>query len=356
MTSHNRIAFRVSLFTSPNLTCSLSGRRYGKTACAIIFCLIGLSVLSGCPANLNRAPGSTEKWTDQNTGGKYLLYIPSWHNNEQQWPLVVTCHGTIPWDTADLQMMEWRRLAENVGFILASPRLTGTNGTSITTRRAQLKRQGRDEALILNVVQRAISSLNVDPTRVYIVGWSGGGYAVYYTGLRNPAVFRAAATRMGTFKKEYLPDLAQRMDPYQPVGIFFGSEDVLPGINAQCRRAAKYLKSLGFKRVKLREVTGGHRRRPELAFRFFKEVTEKYAFVKLSAVTAVGGDPLAVQFYLKVDPPARAVLWEFGDGTTSTEPEPRHRYKQPGSYTVKANIVTARTARTARQIKVNVGT
>lgn len=317
-------------------------------------CLAGLAVLSGCPASLNRVPGSTERLVESQTGKKYLLYVPSWHTNDQRWPLVVTCHGTEPFDTADLQMFEWRGLAERVGFIVAAPRLAGTNGVTVVPKRIQLARQRADETLILNIVRKAVASLHVDPDRVYLVGWSGGGYAVYHTGLGNPSTFRAVVARMGTFKKQYVPDLAERFDPYQPVGIFFGAGDPLPGVNAQSRRAYDCLRELGARRMRWREIPGGHRRRPELAFEFFEEMTKKYAMVRPSAVTAVGGDRLAVQFYVKVDPPARAVLWDFGDGTTGTEQNPRHRYAKAGAYTVTVTIITARGARTERQLKLEL--
>jgi PKD repeat protein len=33
-------------------------------------------------------------------------------------------------------------------------------------------------------------------------------------------------------------------------------------------------------------------------------------------------------------------LWDFGDGSTSTEPNPRHLYTSPGTYTVKLTVGT----------------
>ncbi len=316
--------------------------------------VVALAILTGCPANLNRVPGSTESVRENDSGGKYLMYVPSWHSNEKTWPIVVTCHGTIPWDTADLQMREWRGLAERVGFIVIAPRLTATNGIVLTTTSAQLKGQLQDEKLILNAVNKAIRSLNGDRTRVYMAGWSGGGYAVYHTGVRNPDVFRALVVRMGTFKEKYLPDVASRIDPYQPASIFFGSGDPLPGINKQCRQAYEFLKSHGSKRIKLREITGGHRRRPELAFEVFKAATDRYAFVKLSAVTDIDGDGLTVKFYLTVDPEPKFVLWEFGDDTTSTDLQPLHTFRKSDTYTVTVTIVTPKGTKTQRQLTVKV--
>jgi len=326
-----------------------------KTVSTRVALPIALAILAGCPGNLNLAPGSTELRTESQTRGRYWLYVPSWHHNARRWPLVVTCHGTVPWDHAKSQLREWRELAERIGFIVAAPRLAGTDGMAIRTVKAQLASQRADERLILNIVRKTIASLNADPDHVYLVGWSGGGYAVYYTGLGNPSIFRALAVRMGTFKEKFLPDIAQRYDPYQPVAIFFASEDLLPGVTAQCRKAAAFLKDLGAKRLTLQEITGGHTRRPRVAFDFFKSTTEKYAMVRPSAVTSVGGDPLEVQFYVNVDPPARAIVWEFGDGSASTASSPRHHYDQGGEYTVTVTIVTARGARTDRQLKLELG-
>lgn len=321
----------------------------------VLFFLASVAVLSGCPASLNRVPGSTEEQIEAQTGEKYLLYVPSWHTNDQRWPLVVTCHGTEPFDTAELQLREWRGLAERVGFLVAAPCLKGTDGITVRSHGDQMARQQADERLILNIVRNVTGSLNADPHRIYIVGWSGGGYAVYHTGLRNPSVFRAAAVRMGSFKKDYLPDMVERTDVHQPVAIFYGSEDILPGINAESRQAYDYLKSLGMKRLMPKELTGGHRRRPEVAFDFFKDVTSKYAYVKPSAITGVGDDPLAVQFYLDVDPEPKVVWWEFGDGVSSSEPSPRHVYPKAGSYLATVHVVTMRSARTDRQMTIEVG-
>jgi len=313
-----------------------------------------LPFLAGCPANLNRVPGPTELKKEPRTGGEYYLYVPSWHTSEKRWPLVVTCHGTEPFDTAQLQIQEWRGLAERVGFIVAAPRLVASNGMRVGQPAEQIAGQQADEELILNVVRRTIGTLNIDPDCVYLVGWSGGGYTVMWTGLRNPQVFRAVVSRMGTFNAEYMPGVAHRYDPYQPVGIFFGEHDPIININKQCRESYKWLVDHGGKRVTLREITGGHQRQPDVAFDFFKTSTEKYAMVRPSAVTKVGGEALAVQFYVKVSPEAKAYIWEFGDGAMSAEQNPRHVYGAPGDYLAKVTVITAQGTRTDRTLKIGL--
>jgi len=310
-------------------------------------------MLPGCPVNLNRVPGDTEKLTEPQTGYKYYAYVPSWHNNDSRWPVIVTCHGTHPYDSAWSQIHEWRGLAEQYGLLVLSPELKATSSTRTFSAPDQIRRQREDEQAILNIVHKAITSLNGDPSRIYIVGWSGGGYDVCYVGLRNPHIFRACAIRMGNFDEKFVPDVAERVDPYQPVFIFLAADDI-PAINDQCRRTYKWMTGLGMKRVTLREVTGIHERKPKEAFSYFKDVTEQYSFVRLNAIKDVGGDPLKVQFYASIDPKPTAIVWEFGDKKISTEQNPQHRYAYPGIYEVKVNIVTANSARTERKIRLDL--
>ncbi len=318
----------------------------------LLVCLV-LPFIVGCPVGLNRVPGDTELMKDKVTGGEYYLYIPSWHNNEQTWPVIVTCHGTNPWDTAWAQIHEWRGLAEKYGLIVVAPILKGVNSEQSWPIKSQIERQKRDERVILSIVHKTIMSLNGDPNRVYMVGWSGGGYAVYYTGLRNPQVFRALVSRMGSFDERLVSDVVDRLDPYQPIAIFMAARDI-PMINKQCRAAYAWLKSHGMKRVRLREITGVHQRRPKVALDYFKEVTEKFAFVRVKAVKGVSGDSRRVQFYVTVDPKCRAIVWEFGDGEISNEQNPQHLYKKAGHYDVKVIIITARGARTERTLSIDV--
>ena len=55
--------------------------------------------------------------TEPQTGGKYYLYVPKNYDAEKAWPLVVTCHGTEPYDTAARQAKEWKALAVQLTLI-----------------------------------------------------------------------------------------------------------------------------------------------------------------------------------------------------------------------------------------------
>ncbi len=327
--------------------------------CILVLTGIGIILsLIGCPVNINRVPGDTEKLKDPTTGRYYYLYIPSYHNLEEHWPIIVTCHGSTPFDTAWHQIHEWRGLAEKYGFIVIAPELKGTNSTNISTMLPsyQVKLQREDERAIVNIVRSVVKNFNGDENHIYLTGWSGGGYAVYYTGLKHPEIFRALVSKMGNFDERFLPDVLPYLDPYQPILIMMAGED-FPTLNAQSRAAYNWLKKNGMKRVSLREITGIHYRKPKntlYTFRYFRKVTEDYTFIRLKAIVGVDGNPLKVQFILCADPKPRKVIWDFGDGQTGEGLTLQHYYKAPGKYVVRVFVLTSRSARTERRITVDL--
>ncbi|GMU21003.1 MAG: hypothetical protein AMXMBFR13_10990 [Phycisphaerae bacterium] len=59
-----------------------------------------------------------------------------------------------------------------------------------------------------------------------------------------------------------------------------------------------------------------------------------------SASPLVGGAPLTVHFTSLAPVQPNTWFWEFGDGLTSTEPDPSHVYALPGQYSVRLTINT----------------
>jgi hypothetical protein len=60
-------------------------------------------------------------------------------------------------------------------------------------------------------------------------------------------------------------------------------------------------------------------------------------YANFCASTTSGLAPLIVNFYYR-SYQANSWLWDFGDGTTSTEQDPIHTYANPGSYTVSLTV------------------
>ena len=171
-----------------------------------LWAVAALSVVSGCQVPINpELPAQTKLATEPETGSEYYLYVPSAYRPERRWPLVVTCHGTVPWDTAKFQVDEWSPLAEEEDFIVVAPKLKGTRGDFVPAPEKQISLQRKDEQTILAAVRHVEAAYNVAEDEVFITGWSAGGYAVLFTGLRNPDVFRALALRQGAGRSKNEP-------------------------------------------------------------------------------------------------------------------------------------------------------
>jgi dienelactone hydrolase len=280
----------------------------------------------------------------------YYLYVPSTYDPARQWPLVVTCHGTEPFDTAHRQVLEWADLAENEGFIVAAPHLAGTRAPVLGKPEAQVDRQGQDEAAILEVVDRTKAAYHVAGDRVFLTGWSAGGYAVLFTGLRNPGVFRALAIREGNFDAKYLYPVMDSLDRHQPVLVFFGANDLIKG---QAEACIRWLRAQQMN-IHRREITSGHVRRPDIAYRFFRDAVRRYPWLRAEATAGYDGQRLAVCVRARCSPPATKYAWQFGDGSAAEGLEIVHRYERPGSYqvTLQAAIPKAGTHRRDLQVTV----
>ncbi len=315
----------------------------------------GLCLLAcGCPvtAPLPTAAEIKEKSLGGEPGGKYYLYVPSTYDKRVAYPLVIACHGTNPWDDAWAQIREWAQFAETKEIIVAAPILRGTRGDFTPPVPEQIERQRADERVILDLVSSLKGSYNIAEEKVYLTGWSAGAYAVLYTGLRNPDVFRALAVRQGNFKAEYVEVEPDRLDRWQPIFVYYGNTDPLRPDSIACITWLREQKMF----VEQREVPGSHRRlEVGLAWDFFKRVARERPWIRLRYAKPNMESRGTVKFWCEAKPPMTRILWEFGDGERSNEATPTHTYMGTGKYEVTAKVTLKGGKAFARKIFVHVG-
>ncbi len=230
-----------------------------------------LFIAAGCPVTQSQdTPVSHLTVKEPSTGCKYYLYVPSTYNKNQSYPLVITLHGTNPWDTAWMQIREWKALAEKKGFIVAAPSLTlfGTQGIVPIQKSLRMDALARDDQKILAVLDKICTDYNVNRRKVLLTGFSAGGYPMYYTGLRHPEKFnmliaRACNCDLWIFEDLDMPANYKRV----PVGMFWGKDD-LGKIHDESWEAFRWLRRHGWdKHTCIRDmVRGGHLRRPETTY------------------------------------------------------------------------------------------
>ncbi len=318
------------------------------------FCLCVMLVMgvAGCPQYRDpRVPKPIEPVTEPDLGGEYLVYTPSTYDASRSWPLLVVCHGTRPWDYPLRQIQDWVKLAEEKGFVVAAPSLQGTRGDFPPPAEKQVVLQRKDEETILATVRHIQGSHNIARERVLLAGWSAGNYAVLYTGLKHPEVFRALAVLQGNFDSAYLSEVAERIDPFQPVYVLYGSVDVLTG--KQGKSCVEWLRE-HHAEVNPEETGGPHAGHPTKAYEFFTRVIRQVPWLRIRVFSSPEGDPLSVQFKTHASFEPRAYRWEFGDGETSPLATPVHTYAQPGDYTVTLTTESESGKKVRRAIALTV--
>ncbi len=233
----------------------------------LTFCLLLTALLTGCAVTQpQNTPVSQRLLLDPTTGRSYYIYVPSTYNHSRPTPVVVTCHGTPPYDVADMHIREWKWYGERNGCIVIAPELQATDGI---IGDGPLIGMYDCERMILSVISLLGYRYNIDKANIMITGFSGGGFPTYWVGLRHPDIFSVVVARNCNFSRNNLHGWYPPEAVNTPVMVYYGQND--PGaIVGQSRAAISYLRTMGFK-VETRILPGtGHGRHPEIAMAFFR--------------------------------------------------------------------------------------
>ncbi len=310
--------------------------RLPRPAAAITGLLLALACLTGCPATQtlpDQAP--IQELAEPGQNRAYLLYVPSIYTKERNWPLVVACHGTWPYDSAEAQMREWAKFAEYEGIIVAAPKLVSSKGDFPPPAVQQIEQQEEDERAIVSMVADIQRRYSVDQSKIFLTGWSAAAYPILYTGIRHPDIFRAMFIRQGTFNEDFMPLAGAQISKWQQIKLTYGRNDFLRDQAVAC---AKWLRDNGAW-VEEQELTGAHRRTdPKFAWDFFEKIIRERPWIQINASRPHGGEPLAMSFRVETSPQLLKQKWLFGDGHESYAESPTHVYEKPGRYKVRVNV------------------
>lgn len=306
-------------------------------ALPLVLALTTIAVsLTGCSQFIDpNVPAPIRPFVDPELGGEYLLYRPSKYTRDSAWPLIVVCHSSFP-DSPNRRIRAWTQLAERHGFLVAAPTLTSAAGWWSKKGDEQRARQRADADRVLACVRHVRAGHRISEDRIFIHGYSGGAYAALYAGLRHPDSFRAIALSQPKFDETLLADVADGIDPYQPIHIHFSLDDRITGRDA--KRGADWLYAQG---VTLDVDQAGQLDPSDMqnAVSFFEDVVRKHPLIRIRALAGPGGGPLDVRFKLQATIQPVRYEWDFGDGGVATAAEPVHTFAAAGSYRVVVNLV-----------------
>jgi len=224
------------------------------------------ALASGChvPQDQN-TPVSERREVDPTTGDGYWIYVPSTYRHDRPAKLIISCHGTPPYDVSNMHIREWKMIGQNYGCIVVAPELQGTDGI---IGDGPLVGMLECERRIMSLISVLGYRYNIDLANIMITGFSGGGFPAYWVGLRHPEIFSVVVGRSCNFSVSNLDGWYPPEAVRTPVMIYYGSRD-LANVQGQSRAGIEYLRQRGFE-VETRVIPGiAHERRPEVAMGFF---------------------------------------------------------------------------------------
>lgn len=234
----------------------------------LLFLLIAsLVILGGCAIPQDQNTRTWQQYEiDPVTGKGYFIFVPDTYREDTPIPLIVSCHGTPPFDIAEHHVKMWKKLCENNNCIVVAPKLIATDGL---LGDGPLVGMIADERFILSIVSQLGYRYNLDRANMMITGFSGGGFPTYWVGLRHPDVFSTVVTQNCNFSQGNLHGWYPPQAKKSNVMVYYGSNDPFP-IILQSRQAIRYLRAQGFQ-VESKVLSGrGHERRPDVAMEFFR--------------------------------------------------------------------------------------
>jgi predicted peptidase len=206
--------------------------RSAAVDCLLLIAIIGLSVVLAWPtieAWQNRPrPGvqasqQYEFREDRDANAilsriDYLLYLPPNYAKDHQWPLVVFLHGAGE-RGQDLSLVRRCGLPKMAGdgknfeFILVSPQCPADWHWS--------------QEVVLTLTEHISNTFSVDRNRVYLTGYSMGGYGTWQTACSDPDRFAAIAPVAGAGDVEQAKQLTKL-----PIWAFHGAMDNIVPLSA----------------------------------------------------------------------------------------------------------------------------
>jgi len=187
------------------------------------------------PAYEATRPGTYKHKLDLRINGfrrSYLIHIPVNYDQNKPTPLIVALHGAF--DTAKKmeRQTELSELADRENFIVIYP-----NGMTLfgllqhwNARYCcgKAMKDGIDDlGFVTGLIEQAQAHLNVDPKRIYMVGYSNGGMLAYLFASEKPKILAAVAIVSSAIGSKSSEPEIQMLEPKVPVPIivFHGRED-----------------------------------------------------------------------------------------------------------------------------------
>jgi polyhydroxybutyrate depolymerase len=202
-------------------------RAFALRLVSLLFSALLFSALLLLPQNLSAQTNITDSLVHQGHQRKYMVHLPPATNAMTKRPLVVNLHGgsgnminaqgfTLMNPVADQQgfVVAWPQ-----GFGIAPPGFSWADGRNTSADQAGID----DVVFIQKLLDKLIPLYNIDTNRLYICGFSNGGFMVQRIACETPGRF-AAMAGLGCSMDTDLFRLCKPAKPI-PMAYFNGTND-----------------------------------------------------------------------------------------------------------------------------------
>lgn len=207
--------------------------RYYVARCVLLsLMLISLADAVSCGGSGASQPGTPPNTvTFQGAQYQYASFVPSTYDQVHALPAILLIHGGGGNGPDFLKL--WQDFGEKNGIILVAPTLP--LGAALEALVPQLF------PLLMDTVKKA---WNVDSRRIYVFGYSAGGYSTFDAAMLDSTYFAA----VGVFACIITPDyywIVRRAQRKTPVAMYIGDHDQFFSL-AQTRATRDLLLANGF--------------------------------------------------------------------------------------------------------------
>jgi polyhydroxybutyrate depolymerase len=175
------------------------------------------------------------------------VYLPDNYDQQSQWPMVMVLHGYSGYGDQEDFYLGLRFRVNTRKFILVVPNGTidqdGKHFWNATDFCCDLHKTGVDDtSYLLNLVKFVQTQYRVDPSRIYIIGHSNGGFMANRLTCDGGSLFAGIATLAGTTFKD--PTRCRSTEPVSVLHIHavddptikFGGDTKYPGAEETINR------------------------------------------------------------------------------------------------------------------------
>jgi poly(3-hydroxybutyrate) depolymerase len=160
-----------------------------------------------------------------------LVFVPASYQASRPLPVLLLLHGAG--GEGGPMVLAWQRLADEQGILLVAPTLSLT-----------AEQETHVPELLPAIVDSVRERWAVDERRVYVFGYSAGGYFAFDAAAFSASTFAAAAVFGATITKEY-EWIASQPGKKAPVAIYLGDRDRFWTLD-DGRATARLLEEHGF--------------------------------------------------------------------------------------------------------------